>query len=1089
MQDFIRIGGPVTSSPLNENFRRLLNAISIANTNLAFSEEHGIVDTIADMEALVNTTELIDGQVCYVVSSGELYRWSAGQQKWIKIMDIGQTFRQGFLNSGLVIMEGEMTADGNDIIIPPVLLYFKNQEGDGRYLRGMYKIESARLLVNTAVNGAFSILMNSAGELKTISGLIAEDDVNWIFLGSFIIANNQLFNVYTLPDIAYTADRGHFFIDGGQAEGLVLKGNGDDYLSRDAGYYYDEGANYVNDDISKYADIVNEKTNLNLKHFNAEPQISLLYYIYPDHAFSHNITIRDDGRLDVSYINGGAVTAVPQGFFTIQRHLITPKGENFFIYDDKYYNSIADALEHLNDPFGLDVEFPYVESCRLIIGAKTVEEVGGVTIAHTDTDDNDWFQVKTLSRLSQVGTFTPEFADDSFKLYSGETDITPATMQFNLHNLELEDYHYDDSYQLYPLSYGYTKENFALAQKYVDIGQPATSVTQRETGQYRTVGNTKGYEMASNMDVAKLRERIETIEKEIWQVEQSGVALYNQSLRFRMSKNTNDITTLRTDVNNKVDKTFKINNKSLNDPSGEIILYTDDINENNNPIHLWTSAGEKTNWNTAYDHATKRGTGSVTNNNPHGLGTADLTENGNKYFVSQTEHQAIENLPPNTTQALNGKTGPIPVFAIDEHGVPVRLTNPLNENGLYIYENGANITSGPDGTVYLECVGQFNADNVLTYDDFATLAKHGGIYAGKVDHAVKADGIDFNRTDPMLYYGTNAVGTPGIFELPVYVSTANAEEYQDVNQSYFLPIDKSVCLAHLGNSKVTYPARSEEAKTGTNVYELVTKHYHKVYNSGVQGPYIDGTQTQDTSKIYYEYKIPAGGLEADDYYFSYENHNYRFTLNNDATAGQILRYAPYTDILTLDGAILQKDPVAAEIVDENMWLPLVSVTNWNNINEWNFGDNLTVTVNEGRATINASVAGYGVSNFVNLADVYLEYNDDNLGKMPVLDKDPNGVYRLVWGVSNMKNVMRSQDYVGPNATLQVHSADLADSATTANTLQNLYSVNDGTTSASALWTSSKIVQEINKGVKVYSGTSTPTSSIGKDGDLYILLNE
>lgn len=168
---------------------------------------------------------------------------------------------------------------------------------------------------------------------------------------------------------------------------------------------------------------------------------------------------------------------------------------------------------------------------------------------------------------------------------------------------------------------------------------------------------------------------------------------------------------------------------------------------------------------------------------------------------------------------------------------------------------------------------------------------------------------------------------------------------------------------------------------------------------------------------------------------------------------------------------------------------MISVTNWNNINEWNFGDNLTVTVNEGRATINASVAGYGVSNFVNLADVYLEYNDDNLGKMPVLDKDPNGVYRLVWGVSNMKNVMRSQDYVGPNATQQVHSADLADSATTANTLQNLYSVNDGTTSASALWTSSRIVQEINKGVKVYSGTSTPTSSIGKDGDLYILLNE
>ena len=121
MQDFIRIGGPVTSSPLNENFRRLLNAINIANTNLTFTE-NGIVDTVDDMMNLINTTELIDGQVCYVVSSGELYRWSAGQNKWVKIMDIGQTFRQGFLNSGLVIMDGEMTIEDNAVHIPDVLL-------------------------------------------------------------------------------------------------------------------------------------------------------------------------------------------------------------------------------------------------------------------------------------------------------------------------------------------------------------------------------------------------------------------------------------------------------------------------------------------------------------------------------------------------------------------------------------------------------------------------------------------------------------------------------------------------------------------------------------------------------------------------------------------------------------------------------------------------------------------------------------------------------------------------------------------------------------------------------------------------------
>ena len=173
-------------------------------------------------------------------------------------------------------------------------------------------------------------------------------------------------------------------------------------------------------------------------------------------------------------------------------------------------------MEHLNDPFGLDIEFPYVESCRLIIGTKYIDTTDPEhPKAYTDSDDPEYFQVYTLSRLSQVGTFTPEFADDSFKLYSGETDITPATMQFNLHNLELEDYHYGDSYKLYPLSYGYTKENFALTQKYVDAGQPAQSVTNRETGQYRTFNNSKGYEVASNADMAKLRERIEAIETEI----------------------------------------------------------------------------------------------------------------------------------------------------------------------------------------------------------------------------------------------------------------------------------------------------------------------------------------------------------------------------------------------------------------------------------------------------------------------------------------------------------------------------------------------------------------------------------------------
>ena len=77
MRDFKRIGGEILSSPLNENFRKLRNDISIANSNLVFSDKYGIMPNIGDMEDLKTNPEvqLTEGQVCYVVSSGELYRY------------------------------------------------------------------------------------------------------------------------------------------------------------------------------------------------------------------------------------------------------------------------------------------------------------------------------------------------------------------------------------------------------------------------------------------------------------------------------------------------------------------------------------------------------------------------------------------------------------------------------------------------------------------------------------------------------------------------------------------------------------------------------------------------------------------------------------------------------------------------------------------------------------------------------------------------------------------------------------------------------------------------------------------------------
>ena len=128
MQDFVRIRGEVVSNPLNENFRRLINEVSRANTNLIFPEEDAVVNTITDM---VNIQNPNDAQTCYVISSGEFYRYSKGDRQWHKIMDIGQTFRQGFLNSGVVVAEDIIKYKSDTVLtIPDMLVYFKNQEGN-----------------------------------------------------------------------------------------------------------------------------------------------------------------------------------------------------------------------------------------------------------------------------------------------------------------------------------------------------------------------------------------------------------------------------------------------------------------------------------------------------------------------------------------------------------------------------------------------------------------------------------------------------------------------------------------------------------------------------------------------------------------------------------------------------------------------------------------------------------------------------------------------------------------------------------------------------------------------------------------------
>ena len=206
MLDFKRIGGEIISSPLNENFRQLRNEISIANSNLVFSETDGVKETLADMWAIVNPD---NAQVCYVVSSGELYRYAAHDKSWYKIADFGHTFRQGFLNSGAVVLEDYIKLkEGTTATLqfPRMLLYYKNQDGDEKYLRGMYVINAQEVDISKSIakSGAYSLLIESTGKILTEKGLPKTDNPNRIYLGTVIVNANKEINedfIYTLPVI------------------------------------------------------------------------------------------------------------------------------------------------------------------------------------------------------------------------------------------------------------------------------------------------------------------------------------------------------------------------------------------------------------------------------------------------------------------------------------------------------------------------------------------------------------------------------------------------------------------------------------------------------------------------------------------------------------------------------------------------------------------------------------------------------------------------------------------------------------------------------------------------------------------------
>ena len=826
MLDFKRIGGEITSSPLNENFRKLRNDISIANMNLVFSETDGVKDTVHDMLAIQNPD---NAQVCYVVSSGELYRYAIHDDTWHKIADFGQTFRQGFLNSGVVVAEGDITlkADTTTVLsMPNMLIYYKNQVGDEKYLRGMYLIEAADVDVSSFISGpkAYSIFVESDGTFSVITGLPKRDNPNEVFLGTFLTNNEgEIINdfIYTLPDIAYTADRGNFMVNGGQVTGLNLTYHeeGGNLVTRNGGAYYDEGINFARGKTENFPVDVDNGSNYDLKTFAPVDVVNEFIYIYPVEPLHNEITTETQLRYDVYWSEKEKkLIEVPNGCFTIQQHLITPTGQNIMIYGTEIYNSMDDAMSHINDTFGIEIDFPCVEATRIVLGNLPMD---------FNTKNKSACVFHTLTRLAQVGTMSPKFADNIFEIYRGGTnDLTPATIKFDLGKLEESDH--NEMFSLGILPNITTRHLFGLPEIFYDGVNPFPKETEEE--QDRVYDEKGGYLLADQEDLKYLENRVLNLEHELWDLEKDTDNRYEQSVRYRLYDVENrldehdesfkeigeDIAELQ---ETKVDKTTTINGYTL---STDITLYTDDIQElDDNATNKWFTDKRVTDSPAvvaATEHIETVSNGEVSAKNhekvnPHNLSTDDLNilPDSERVFLNPDQLSRVSNLPENTKGDIESlQTNKLDTIGVDLLHTAGGMDHLGDITNIRLKEAGIDVSVDADSkTLILECLGQADANIVMYKNKYATMETTKPNIFGEgvpfVDRAVIAQDAErvygAETATAGQFYGINFYEDEkdkkiGWYDLPKYVTTEPKGEIT-IDDVILKPDVDSIEIIHL----------------------------------------------------------------------------------------------------------------------------------------------------------------------------------------------------------------------------------------------------------------------------------------------------
>jgi hypothetical protein len=1105
MQDFIKIGGEIVSSPLNENFRKLANSISISNVNLIFSEEHGIVNTISDMEKIQNPE---NGQACYVVSSGELYRYNRKDHQWYKIADFGRTFRQGFLNSGAVVLEDYVKIkEGSNatLLMPNMLVYFKNQDGDERYLRGMYLIPAKEVDFSDKINAAmaYSILVDRYGEYDIISGLPSEDNPNKVFIGSFLTNSSKKIIrdfVYTLPDMAYTADRGNFLINGGQASGLTLYAHtdGGKKVSRKSGFYYDEGINFSIGQTKNFPADNENGSNYDLKSFGAEELVDELIYLTPSNSLENDIIITPELIIN-KYWNGNALVDVPEGMATIQHHLVTPNGQNIILYGNKYYNSFTDAAMNLNYTEALDLNFPFVEATRIVV----------VNTPGFTTNSDRLCNFYALTKLAQVGTISPVFSDAAFELYSGDgRDNSPSRLSFSLNELQKDEF--GGLFTAVLPKYRADRFNYALDYKFISntLEEPTEKVSPETENLVREYISNPGFVIGDAADIQDIHKRVSAIEREIWESKRKDEEIYNQSIRYRLddteikvSDNINDINTNKTNIENlfkqKVDKATVINEYVLgeeNDVAARTItLRTGDIEEGykqNNPEtgikYEWYSNAKVSKHpevKAAYEHSLDKSEDNNANPhivvNPHNLSTDDLRvlSDTDRMFLTRGEKERIDlkKLPADTWKEI--KDLQAKDTELDEKKIEYVKISTFNKDDstitpiadvkeLRFITNGAKVTSDANGDITtIECIGQ--RDGLMQQIDYATKEQ---LYPQEIVEARNA--IEGGKYTNVFTFGPeNQI----MVDLTQYRLLTDAEktevdyiknEYSRLyrthnifNGEHF--VDNALNARYASIIKGLDEYSSANQYYGTNEDNIVGVYDLPIYVSTEEGSHYDNVT--DVILTPDEGSVNENSLTED--LRNKINNNYHTVLHNG------------------------EEKSAA-------------------INKFRFGDNLTVDVDPNDShmiVINSTGAGGSeVRNFINLTDVSVSY-PGNAGKILVVNGAETGV--TLANAPAFDQFMERAIYVNPQNIFQVRSAqeadyaassgyaDNADLAAKANNAFALDSVTiDNTKTTNYLWTASQIISNTSsqieaEGVKVHHGTTAPSNDLGKDGDIYILIEE